>query len=306
MPFMQRLTWSGIALHASNSVPRYPASHGCIRLPHGFARELFSITDSGAHVVITPDDVAPEKISHETLFQPLPSYNQRGVMDSWLVSHLQENEVYGEVKSRNMPLRIFITRRTQRQEVMDAQRILNSLGYNAGIADGVIGPGTRNAIRAFEEKLFRKPTGEFDTDFLTALYAATGKARPANGHLFVRQNFKPIYDAPVNIRNAREPLGTHLITVMNFDSGDNEANWMSVSLRDRPRVPVYTDEGLLDSEEAEFQPVSNSLSRIEIDPDVRRKVSSMLTPGSSVSISDNGLSLETTPQGSDFIVLTKR
>ena len=41
MPWMQRLTWTGIALHESNSVPNYPASHGCVRLPAAFAKELF-------------------------------------------------------------------------------------------------------------------------------------------------------------------------------------------------------------------------------------------------------------------------
>ena len=43
MPFMQRLTWSGIALHAG-ALPGYPASHGCVRMPHGFAERLFDVT----------------------------------------------------------------------------------------------------------------------------------------------------------------------------------------------------------------------------------------------------------------------
>ena len=53
MPFMQRLTWSGIALHESNPVPRYPASHGCVRMPGDFAKKLFRMTDRGVHVLIT-------------------------------------------------------------------------------------------------------------------------------------------------------------------------------------------------------------------------------------------------------------
>ena len=48
MPYMQRLTWSGIAFHGSNSVPKdRPASHGCIRLPHSFASQLFKFTEKG-------------------------------------------------------------------------------------------------------------------------------------------------------------------------------------------------------------------------------------------------------------------
>jgi hypothetical protein len=52
MPFMQRLTQSGVALHAGH-LPGYPASHGCIRLPWGFAKRLYGITDGGTRVTVT-------------------------------------------------------------------------------------------------------------------------------------------------------------------------------------------------------------------------------------------------------------
>jgi hypothetical protein len=56
MPFMQRLTWDGVALHAGE-IPGRPASHGCIRLPMAFARNLFSATQVGAAVHVT--ELAP-------------------------------------------------------------------------------------------------------------------------------------------------------------------------------------------------------------------------------------------------------
>ena len=56
MPFMQRLTWDGVALHAGE-IPGRPASHGCIRLPMAFARNLFAVTRLGASVHVT--DLAP-------------------------------------------------------------------------------------------------------------------------------------------------------------------------------------------------------------------------------------------------------
>jgi hypothetical protein len=59
MPYMQRLTWEGVALHAGN-LPGYPASHGCIRLPPDFARALYAVTSRGATVVITDEAVEPE------------------------------------------------------------------------------------------------------------------------------------------------------------------------------------------------------------------------------------------------------
>ncbi|HEX8443683.1 MAG TPA: L,D-transpeptidase family protein [Allosphingosinicella sp.] len=52
MPYMQRLTWSGVALHAGH-VPGYPASHGCIRFPRKFAKRLYGLTDFGTKVIIT-------------------------------------------------------------------------------------------------------------------------------------------------------------------------------------------------------------------------------------------------------------
>lgn len=55
MPFMQRLTWDGIALHAGR-LPGYPASHGCIRLPHAFAEQLFGLTERDHTLVVVADD----------------------------------------------------------------------------------------------------------------------------------------------------------------------------------------------------------------------------------------------------------
>lgn len=71
MPFMQRLTWTGIALHAG-VIPGYPASHGCVRLPHAFAEKLFDMTKLGMRVILTRDDIVPEDFSHPALFKPRP------------------------------------------------------------------------------------------------------------------------------------------------------------------------------------------------------------------------------------------
>ncbi len=62
MPFMQRLTWGGIAMHAGN-LPGYPSSHGCVRLPAAFAKLLFGITELGMTVVITDKSAVPVAVS---------------------------------------------------------------------------------------------------------------------------------------------------------------------------------------------------------------------------------------------------
>jgi L,D-transpeptidase catalytic domain len=71
MPFMQRITWTGIALHAGN-LPGHPASHGCIRLPMAFAQQLFDMTELGMRIVIVRDDMRPSDISHPLLFKSKP------------------------------------------------------------------------------------------------------------------------------------------------------------------------------------------------------------------------------------------
>src|SRR5437899_12059863 len=58
MPHMQRLTWTGIAMHAGH-LPGYPASHGCVRLPVDFAEKLYSVTSMGTPVVIEDNNSGP-------------------------------------------------------------------------------------------------------------------------------------------------------------------------------------------------------------------------------------------------------
>jgi lipoprotein-anchoring transpeptidase ErfK/SrfK len=76
MPFMQRVTNSGVALHAGQ-LPGYAASHGCIRLPYSFARKLFGITDIGARVIITNEDLTPTEFESANLIAPLPPAEQQ-------------------------------------------------------------------------------------------------------------------------------------------------------------------------------------------------------------------------------------
>src|SRR5262245_11376508 len=71
MFFMQRVTWSGVAMH-EGVLPGYAASHGCIRLPREFAARLWPTTKLGVRVVIARGEVAPVEFKHPTLFVPAP------------------------------------------------------------------------------------------------------------------------------------------------------------------------------------------------------------------------------------------
>ena len=69
MPFMQRITWSGVALH-EGVLPGYPASHGCIRMSQDFARKLWPVTKLGVRVVVSRAELAPVAFEHAKLFVP--------------------------------------------------------------------------------------------------------------------------------------------------------------------------------------------------------------------------------------------
>src|SRR5712672_4813302 len=71
MPNMQRITWSGIALHGG-PLPGYAASHGCVRMPYDFAEKLFDKKRIGMRVIIAPNDAEPVEFIHPALFVPSP------------------------------------------------------------------------------------------------------------------------------------------------------------------------------------------------------------------------------------------
>jgi hypothetical protein len=70
MPYMERLTWDGVALHGGQ-LPGYPASHGCVRLPHRFAEVLFGITRRGDTVVVANSRISPADVVHPAVLAPI-------------------------------------------------------------------------------------------------------------------------------------------------------------------------------------------------------------------------------------------
>ena len=67
MPFMERITWTGISLHAG-VLPGYPASHGCVRMPEQFAYQLYQVSKLGMRVILVRDDIAPAEVAQPPMF----------------------------------------------------------------------------------------------------------------------------------------------------------------------------------------------------------------------------------------------
>ena len=76
MPYMQRLTWGGVALHAGN-LPGYPQSHGCIRLPYNFSKELYKVTKMGGTIVVEGDAIKKIDSTRGTVISPMDVKGQQ-------------------------------------------------------------------------------------------------------------------------------------------------------------------------------------------------------------------------------------
>lgn len=305
MPFMQRLTWSGIALHASNSVPDHPASHGCVRLPHHFAGELFRMNTRGVHVIIENNPGTPQEVAHSNLFMPQVSYKTSQKHDRWVNNHIEQNNLGFFENDTDHPARILITRRTAKDDMFEVQRLLNKLGYNAGDVDGIMGPATWKAITGFQKASGREPNGFVNSELLDALYRSASEQRPAGGRILVRKHTRTIFTAEMEILEPEKPLGTHLLLASQMNPEDGFTRWLSMSLEDRIHQPIHTEPAdELQTGTTRVQ-IYNTLARIKFDENTRQQISRLLTPGSSIAISDNGISIETGEKGTDFIVLTK-
>jgi hypothetical protein len=265
MPYMQRITWSGIALHAG-VVPGHPASHGCIRLKNDFAVRLWHLTKRGTRVIIAHGDVQPVEIANPHLFEP---------------------------------------------KAMSA-----SPEFQTATAAKSIGTGAA---------AYRSPVSNADTPEATS-FQVPGSA-PARGapkkivpisvfvsgklsKLFVRQGFSPLFDVPVKIENPERPLGTHVFTAMEFQNEGAAIRWTVVSIPEEfPRIPGgATKEHETSAKQMALsvplpEKASAALDRIEIPEDAVERISELLSPASSLIISDNGFSRET-GKDTDFIVLT--
>lgn len=113
MPYMQRLTWDGVALHAGG-LPGYPESHGCVHLPYGFSRELFRITNLGATVVVSGDAVGKVETSKASLLAPIDA---RG--NPVATTDLDESDYrWTPEKAPDGPMTIIVAKRDQRIVVL--------------------------------------------------------------------------------------------------------------------------------------------------------------------------------------------
>ena len=278
MPHMQRLTWSGIALHGG-VVPGHPASHGCIRLPYEFAERLFDMTSLGMRVIVTPVDVAPVSIVHPALFQPKAD---TGAVAAARAAEAEE----ATKKADEARLAVFKASRVAAQAMVPVRVAENlklraeaqleaserALASASSAEDKEQAEDARAKAAALTIELSARlatakaelqpkldavgPAREAVVAAEAARAAASEEARKTTRdlepmsvfisrntqHLYVRQGFEPILDIPVTIRDPDRPIGTHVYTATEHTRGDLNMRWSVVSL-----VSGQSDAGLHDA-----------------------------------------------------------
>ncbi|HQR48290.1 MAG TPA: L,D-transpeptidase, partial [Steroidobacteraceae bacterium] len=115
MPYQERLTWDGVALHAGG-LPGYPESHGCVHLPSRFAEDLFSITHLGMTVVVVNDMTAPQDVVHPAALVPVSASSGEAEIQSRLV--VGEKWRWEPEKSPEGPVSMMMSAADQRMIVL--------------------------------------------------------------------------------------------------------------------------------------------------------------------------------------------
>lgn len=308
MPYMQRITWSGIALH-QGVVPGRPASHGCIRLPGAFAARLWGLTRIGARVIISQDDVSVAQIDHNGLLalqgKLPPAAMNAPAFDpqQWKVRVATSATATDAVPQAVAPESQFpapefldddngrIANESVRAAVR-AETATESTGSIAAVDETVKPPLDKIGVAESARANLLKPGP-------ISIYVSRKL-----GRLFVRKGFEPVFESPVTIAQADVPFGTHVFTALETKD-DTVLRWNVVSLPTEitQKIPKRLGGGVT-REVIPPARATDVLDRVTIPDDAKARIAELLTVGASLIISDHGISHET-GKGTDFIVLTR-
>ena len=325
MPNMERITWSGIALHGG-PLPGYAASHGCVRMPYGFAEKLFDKTRIGMRVIIAPNDVDPVEFSHPALFVP----NTAALAAAPAHAETLAREAASSAKTADD------TKRAATIAARDAAPLTASLHKLEALktrADGdlafdekALAAAKTDKAKAHAEDLSRRPpprppswrrssTPPKPTQRRSSTlprWHRTPPRRPKpNGPMPPRRCTTPssrsnrcrcssaaprsgsmcgaastsTLEVPVTIRNPERPIGTHVFTAV--ARADGGLRWTAVTI----------DGG--DS-------AKDALDRITIPQDVLDRIAPTAVPRSSIVVSDERLNRETNYRTEFVVVLNNQ
>jgi lipoprotein-anchoring transpeptidase ErfK/SrfK len=298
MPLMQRLTWSGIALHAG-VLPGYPASHGCIRLPESFALQLWHTARVGARVVISRDDPQPAYIQHALLPQPrIPLPTPAPTRPD---SPLPNGE--------DTPVTLFVP---PPGDDADAERdFLMTVSDDEDAGSNELTPfdtpRLQHAFSVSEEPDIpiliamrqrmrkqmdapRDPEASYSEIYSRPNTAVSIFISRRDSRLYVRRGFQPLFDEPISIAAPELPLGTHVFTAVSEIDGGSKLDWTVVSPNGR---------------EAGAAGARRALDRIQLSPEAQDKIAKLVGVGGSLIVSDAGLGATAALPNADFTVVLR-
>lgn len=369
MPFMQRITWSGVAIHEGEGIG-HRASHGCVRMPGDFAVRLYHLTKLGVPVYIARAELHPEDFADPHLFvhhDPVPppvAATQVSVQTAATADPVTKTKVASVAASTasatDLGLRVSTKDGAATDHVSGAGKT-DAGGDAAAQTAAPAAAATDPAAASPDSKPAPAPhaPAEAASDPKPDAAAAASdppaagaaesvpmppvepavllNSAPANKDpiaifisrkekkIYVRQDFAPLFQAPVTIADPDKPLGTHVFTALDFITDDHTAlRWNVVTFpaerAPQPRRRVerewrYDRYGrvIWRRVEAKETPAADlpapatpaeALARIEIPQAAVDYISQLIGPGSSLIVSDHGLGGET-GEGTNFIVVTR-
>jgi hypothetical protein len=266
MPHMERITWSGIALHGG-PLPGFPASHGCIRVPYDFAARLFDLTRLGMRVIVAPTDVAPIEIAHPGLFMPKPGADAlaaartveaeetarkaaqarqaavtasresgRAIMAVRAAENLKlraeaqlaaAETALGSAISPKQKERATDARAKAAAKIEELQAQLAAANAELQPKLDAVAPAREAAVTA---EAARVVAAEAAREAARALQPVSVFISRKTQRVYVRRAFQPILESSVTILEPERPIGTHVFTAMERTNGDTGMRWSVVSL----------------------------------------------------------------------------
>jgi lipoprotein-anchoring transpeptidase ErfK/SrfK len=374
MPFMERITWSGVALHEGVNLG-HPASHGCIRMSHDFAVRLYAVSKLGAEVFISNAELAPQEFADPHLFvhkdptPPVPvlaaasvtlpsalAQDSRTVTDAAAVETVREAKPVADAAIAADPIRddkpaadIVAPADIARADkpafestvAADTAHNKQAAAENTSAADSAHNTkvaAEASSMRVIGDQLLPTPAPSWPASAMamplrsaTANPAAAPKPAPPiaavthmskspiaifvsrkTSKIYVRQDFEPVFSAPITVEQPGQPLGTFVFTALDYLPDRSGFVWNVVSMpgeRAKPKpvakLPLRTRRDEIAVKDVDVPPPegpAEALARIEIPQDTIDRISQMIVPGSSLILSDQGLGDET-GEGTNFVVV---
>jgi L,D-transpeptidase-like protein len=367
MPYMQRITWSGVALHEGVNLG-HPASHGCIRMSHDFATRLWVLTRLGARVIIARPQLRPEDFAdarlfvHKEISAPVPSAaapeTAKPIKTAQTIDDGKTSDAPavkpdpGAANAQNVRAKDLA--KNAAKGAADPSPSPNTDSGAAGMTlRGTSVAGTETVDAGYPPVPVVPASGVLQPDKAIQTDTPAGTIAPADPatatppsvpvppakpaeiarntpqtpisifvsgkekKVYVRQDFLPLFSAPITIADSDRPLGTHVFTALNYLDDHSTFRWNVISLpAEPPKAPrtqiVRTrivrgkryDEVVAPPPTPSPLSPQEALAHIGIPPDVIERISQLIIPGSSLMISDQGLGPET-GAGTDFIVVTR-